>query len=112
MKVIVAGGRDFVPSTVHQAELEATLQQLGCTMVVSGAARGADTFGEQVAQDMGIPVRRFPAEWKVYGKSAGYRRNKVMANYADALVAFPGGKGTEHMINLAMEKNLKVILMS
>ena len=53
---------------------------------------------------------RYPADWDTYGKSAGYRRNQLMADNADALVAFWDGqsRGTGHMINLAKERNLKV----
>jgi glycerophosphoryl diester phosphodiesterase len=52
----------------------------------------------------------FPAEWDKYGKSAGYRRNEQMAQYAEVLVAFwdYNSPGTRHMINLAKQYNLEV----
>jgi len=109
MKVIVAGGRDFIPFTIHFDWLKDKLKELNATEEVSGCARGADTFGEQVASILYIPIKKFPPEWDIYGRSAGYRRNVEMANYADAVILFPGGKGTAHMKKIAEQKNLKVI---
>ena len=78
--------------------------------IVSGTARGADRFGEWFASECGFKVKRFPAEWDKYGKSAGYIRNKEMADYATHLIALWDGvsRGTSHMIKLAKEKGLKV----
>ena len=52
----------------------------------------------------------FPADWDLEGKSAGFKRNVKMAEYADALVAFWDGesKGTKHMIEIAKEKGLDI----
>jgi len=51
----------------------------------------------------------FSADWSKYGKSAGYKRNKQMALYADVLIAFWDGnsKGTKLMIELAKEYKFK-----
>ena len=78
--------------------------------IVSGCARGADTLGKKYANDHNIPVKKFPAEWNKYGRSAGYIRNTEMADYADILVAFWDGKslGTKHMIDTATKKGLIV----
>ena len=50
------------------------------------------------------------AEWIKYGRAAGPRRNKQMAEYADALLAYWDGKsrGTKNMIELAKDKGLKI----
>ena len=74
-------------------------------VIVSGTAKGADKLGELYAKNKSYPVHPFPADWHLHGKSAGYKRNKRMAQYADALVAFYDGssKGTGHMINLAKD---------
>jgi len=109
MKVIVAGGRDFIPTRQHYELLKDVLMTLNTTEEVCGGARGADEFGQEVAEHLAIPVKMFPADWDRYGKSAGYKRNEEMAQYADACVLFPGGKGTEHMRNLALKKGMKII---
>lgn len=110
MKVIIAGGRNFndYENLCHfcnkvlsnQTEIE----------IVSGTANGADKLGEKYANDNGYPIKRFPANWDKYGKSAGYKRNAQMAEYADGLIAFWDGKsrGTKHMIDLAKRSGLKV----
>jgi hypothetical protein len=80
------------------------------TEIVSGKARGVDTLGERWAKENDIPIKDFPADWENLGKSAGYRRNEQMGDYADALVCVWDGesRGSKHMINIANEKSLKV----
>ena len=59
---------------------------------------------------MGYEIRTFPANWAEFGKGAGLIRNKKMAKYADALIAFWDGKskGTKNMIQQAEEFGLKI----
>lgn len=109
MKVIVAGGRDFLPDKKHTDWLLLQFNELKITELVCGMARGADLFGYSIAKEMNISIKEFPALWEKYGKSAGYKRNEQMAQYAEACILFPGGKGTKHMENLANKYNLKII---
>lgn len=110
MKLIIAGGRYFVGRQKHLDWLnELEKEQLGSDPieeVISGCALGADTFGSCWANSRGIPVKEFRPEWHKHGKSAGPIRNQEMAEYADAVVLFPGEKGTEHMYTVAKKKNL------
>ena len=110
MKIIIAGTRDFSDYPLMKEECDRILQEYEDIEIVSGGARGADKMGEFYAKERGYPVKLFPADWNRLGKSAGYARNKQMAQYADALIAFWDGKssGTNHMINLAKENNLDV----
>jgi len=80
------------------------------TEVVSGGARGVDSYGEAWAKARGIAIKRFPADWSTHGKKAGFLRNVQMAEYADVLVAVWDGKsrGTRHMISAALRRKLKV----
>ena len=112
IKFIVAGGRDF-NGTSH--DWRWLFHQIGINKedeVVCGGARGGDAFGKEYAEEYGLKVKMFPAEWGKYGRSAGYRRNAEMADYADCLLAFWDGesKGTKHMIDLAKKKGLKVFI--
>ena len=77
--------------------------------VVSGTAKGADTFGEVWAAANGVLVRRMPADWS-QGRGAGPARNVEMAKVAEALVAVWDGqsRGTRHMINTAVKQGLRV----
>lgn len=98
MKVIIAGSRDLsVPS--HEIDRCLSIAGYAPTEIVSGAARGIDRCGEIWAQDHQIKVSRFSADWAALGKIAGPVRNRHMAEYGDALLAFPGtGRGTWDMI--------------
>jgi len=111
MKTIVAGGRSFKDAVLLDKILWDWAGFTSTRMeVVSGTANGADKCGEQWATTNGIGIKRFPAQWDEYGKSAGYRRNVEMADYAEALIAFWDGKskGTKHMIDIALAKGLIV----
>ena len=113
MKVIIAGSRTLDDVWSYIKLLEAVEKsQFKITEVISGTAKGIDTLAIQFAQHRDIPVTRFPAYWYKYGKSAGYKRNIDMANYADALIAVWEGKskGTKHMIDIATKKGLKVFV--
>jgi len=111
MKLIIAGSRSLsgksnsIYKYLNEIEKSNNIEE-----VVSGTARGPDTIGENWADDNNIPVKRFPANWNKHGKSAGFKRNVEMAEYADALIAFWDGEsnGTKHMINTAQSKDLKV----
>lgn len=107
MKTIIAGGREF---NDYKLVEETLLNYNDVTEIVSGCARGADSLGEKFAMEHAIPIKKFPADWDKYGKSAGYRRNEQMAIYAEQLIAFWDGKskGTKHMIDFAKKLGLKV----
>ena len=109
-RIIVAGSRDFTNYKLMQQKLDHLLQNKSNICIVSGAAKGADKLGERYARDRQLQLKQFFANWNLYGKSAGYKRNEKMAQNADALVAFWDGKsrGTMHMIDLAKKYNLAV----
>ena len=113
-RIIIAGSRDWgnwrlVDKAVKRSGIEINLEE---DVIVSGAARGVDTVGEVWAEDMGLPVVQFPAYWERHGKSAGHKRNKEMANYADALIAIWDGRsaGTRNMIETAQDHGLEVFV--
>ena len=108
MKLIIAGGRGYYVSEADHMKLDEILVAENVTEVVSGGASGADYGGELWAAKRGIPVKKFPANWNKHGKAAGFMRNTEMAAYADAVVLFPGGRGTEHMGQEASRAGLKI----
>lgn len=111
MKVVIAGSREGFDFLEVQDGIKASGFEV--TEVVSGTARGVDKLGEKWARMHIKDVKRFPADWKKLGKSAGYKRNVQMAEYSDALIAFwyNKSKGTGHMINIAKEKGLQVFVI-
>lgn len=117
-RVIVAGSRYYNDKEALYNMVDTVLKSIdGDVEIISGNCRGADKLGEQYAEEHGIPVKIFPAEWLKYGKRAGYIRNKQMAEYASeengVLIAFPFGdsKGTNMMIKLGKEHGLKVFVV-
>lgn len=112
LKIIIAGGREFKPSSYHVKKLYKILQDFGEFEAVSGGARGADAFGEYIVKRLfNKTPTLFPAQWNEFGKVAGRIRNSQMANYADMLIAFKGGNGTAHMIQCMQKLNKPVILI-
>lgn len=110
-KVIIAGGRNFDDYGFLKENMDWTLQNIEDDIViVSGAARGADSLGEKYAREKGYDIISKPADWDKFGRSAGYIRNKEMAEIADGCVCFwdQKSKGTKHMIDLAKKYNLKL----
>lgn len=91
---------------MHQARNDALVEILErelVTEVVTGGCAGIDLEAEDLAKRSLLLTTTFRPAWDVYGKAAGPLRNAEIAAYADALVAFPGGRGTEDMVE-KMEK--------
>ena len=106
IRVIVAGGRDYRPTPKDHERTVRLLRALGATHVVSGMARGVDTWGEAVAAELGLEVLLFPADWSTHGRRAGWLRNLEMARSADAVITLPGGRGTAMMRAIARASGL------
>ncbi len=114
MKIIIAGGRDFDDYDLLRESCDYLLKNQTEVEIISGCANGADKLGEKYAEERGYKITKFPANWNKFGKSAGFKRNIEMSEYADALIAFwdSESKGTSHMINQARNKNLKVRIVN
>ena len=110
-RVIIAGGRDYVAEPKHLEYVIEILLELQPKEIVSGGAKGADRVGEVIAGYYDIPLVNFHAAWDVFGKAAGPERNARMADYADVLIALPGGKGTRNMINEMQKRNKQVFII-
>lgn len=116
MKLIVAGGRDFTDTNRMIAELQKLVESGEITdspELVCGMARGADMLAYSLWANNKMPIHNFPANWDKYGKSAGYRRNQEMGEFADAAVCFWDGnsKGTKHMIDIMQKLNKPVYIV-
>ena len=77
---------------------------------VHGAALGADSLAGEWARARGIKETPVPADWNRYGRAAGMWRNMQMLDMKpDVVIAFPGGKGTQNMIDIAENANVRVM---
>lgn len=107
MKLIIAGSRTLHPSV---AFIYGAVESFGLpkiTEVVCGKAEGVDSCGEDYAIYYDIEVMPFFAKWDEHGKSAGYKRNLEMGQYADALLLIWDGesKGSGHMKEIMRKLN-------
>ncbi len=111
MKVIICGGRDYTEFDIAYAYLDALHEEYQFSLVIQGEAKGADSIAKQWALSKDIAVKGHRANWDLHGRKAGFLRNKEMLdeNNPDLVVAFPGGRGTAMMIELALKANVKVI---
>lgn len=107
MKILVCGGRRYLDYGMAKLVLD---EYEDIDLIIHGNARGADMLGQRYATDNNIPIQKFPAEWDIYGKAAGYIRNELMLHTSepDLVVAFPGGRGTENMVQLAKKHDYEV----
>lgn len=71
--------------------------------VVTGGAKGPDTWAENIAGELGLEVVVYPAEWDKYGKGAGRKRNTLIAQHADSCLVFWDGvsRGTQDFLRKA-----------
>lgn len=123
LRVIIAGSRSFTnydllsdKSSKIILEILRNNDNISDIEIVSGTARGADELGEQFAEIEGYSAVKYPANWDLFGRRAGYIRNTEMAQYAvnddsyGVLIAFWDGmsRGTKNMIDIAEEYGLEV----
>lgn len=112
--ILVCGSRDtsFLGSydTARHA-VEVRLRACTEEGVIHGGAPGIDRIAENVACELGMKVREFPANWSGLGRKAGIIRNEQMLDTRPALVlAFWDGesRGTEHTIESARRRGLRL----
>lgn len=109
--VVVTGGRDFLDEVYVFRALTSLMDEHGIKRLATGMEKGLDTFAFRWAN---LYLReecigQYPvldSEWRPDGpkgrfdRSEGHKRNRRMlvAENADFLVAFPGGRGTDGCI--------------
>jgi hypothetical protein len=80
--------------------------------LIQGGASGADKLAREWGQAKpGVVVGTYYADWKQYGKRAGILRNIEMLKDSrpHAVIAFKGGRGTEHMVSIAEKAGVPVL---
>jgi len=127
MKVLVCGGRHYSDrAKVFEVLDYLHLNRKPITLLIHGAATGADKLGEEWANDRGVEPDAYPAAWgdlsakgaviksrkdgSSYNANAGPTRNSKMLALGkpDFVVAFPGGDGTANMISQARMAGVRV----
>ncbi len=91
MKLIIAGSRNINFDTAYDIIVQKCLE-LKPTEIVTGNSGNVDLAGNLYANNIGHPLSKFNPDWEQFGKSAGPRRNRLMAKYADVLLLIWDGK--------------------
>lgn len=124
-RIAVVGNRDFRDRNVVTRVLDRLVQP--GDVLVSGGARGPDTWAEEYARAHGLAMKVFPALWKdlshpdadirkrldgsKYDARAGYRRNQFVVDAAEVVLAFVADDrngGTEDTIMRAVGAGKRV----
>jgi YspA, cpYpsA-related SLOG family len=113
-RILVTGSRTWEDAGVIAGVLAGYYRD--DAVLVSGACpRGADALAEEYWALLGGQIERHPADWKRYGKRAGFVRNAQMVNAgANACVAFirDGSRGASHCAGLARAAGIPVEIHS
>lgn len=112
MKVLVCGGRDFNDKRALFNALDGLRIRGEISQIITGGARGADELAEEWSRSRQVRRTVYPAKWNLLGKRAGLARNLEMLDKEgpDLVVAFPGGRGTAHMISISKERGFEVMI--
>lgn len=126
MVIAVIGSRGYKNRTLVEKYIKSL--EPG-TKVISGGASGPDFWAIKQAKACGLIWEEFLADWlnlthpdaiietrsdgTKYDKTAGFRRNIILAQQADKVVAFWDGvsKGTKSTIDLAKKFKKEIIII-
>lgn len=104
MKLGIVGSRN--PGVSYQDWLALLLEHVDpadVELVVSGGAKGVDTYAKVFAARYHIPYMEYAPQYSVYGKYATLKRNTQIVKEASMVIAFPtaDSRGTLHSIKEA-----------
>jgi hypothetical protein len=123
-RIIVCGGRKYEDMGSVFIVLD-SLPHPEHLLLMHGAATGADSLAQKWAILRDARVKSYPANWgdlehddaiikktpsgRYYDVNAGRRRNEEMLKeLPDLVIAFPGGNGTAHMVQIALDAMVPV----
>jgi hypothetical protein len=104
IRIAIVGSRNFPDEIMVRTILHGVLKMWH--LVVSGGARGVDTWGAEVANEIGIPVCTHKPAWDTEGKCAGLNRNTTIVRDSDVVIAFWDGKSTGTLDTIEKAKAL------
>lgn len=106
MKVAIIGSRNIIVNNIGKYIPDNTSE------IVSGGARGVDTCAREYAIKNNIKLTEFLPEYGKYGRNAPLKRNLLIIDYADYVIAFWDGKsrGTRFVIEESKKRGKHVKL--
>lgn len=120
-KIGIVGSRDFNDYKFMRVTLDKIIfgkatvfgkPVYNCSKIISGGAIGADRFAAYYAKENNIELEEFLPDWERYGKSAGFKRNRLIVDNSDIIIAFWDGKskGTKNTLSIAKEQNKTTLI--
>lgn len=113
-RVLICGDRGWTNGRLILKYLK-YLQAFGGTkVVIEGECSGADSLARKAAEELGLEVAPFPANWKKFGRAAGPIRNQQMLDEGKPtyVLAFHNdiehSKGTKDMVARARKAHIPV----
>ena len=115
MKLAIVGTRN--PGVTYQEWEKLLLNKITpdeIQMVISGGAKGVDTFAKLFAARYHKPYMEFAPQYDVYGRYATLKRNTQIVKEASTVIAFPSAesRGTYHSIKEAQRIGRRVIVVN
>ena len=108
MKVSVVGSRNILTVDLHKYLPSNTSE------IISGGSVGVDTCAKNYAQNNRIKFTQLLPNFELYGRSAPLKRNDLLVDSADKVIAFWDGKsrGTKFVIDYCrkIEKEYRLYL--
>ena len=107
MKLAIIGSRQ-----INLKDIEKYLPP-SVSEIVSGGAKGVDSYAAEYARKNGIKLTEFLPEYEKYGRGAPLKRNVKIVEYADEGLAFwdVSSKGTKYTIELFKKANKKIAVI-
>jgi hypothetical protein len=118
--ILVCGGRNYDDREKLFEMLEQSLQAVTLAgrsfTLVHGGAAGADSLSDEWATvrkicNEGGVVKVYKADWQTHGRAAGPIRNIKMLTESkpDLIIAFKGGRGTAHMMQIGKAAGVPIL---
>lgn len=102
LKVAVIGSRD-----TGDIKLEHLLAHipLNTSLLISGGAAGIDSYAEEAARILKLPIRVILPDYVTFGRQAPLVRNRQIVQAADLVLAFwdTHSRGTAHALRCCIE---------
>ena len=105
MKVAIVGSRSLNIDISSYIPVD-------CTSIISGGAVGIDSIAANYAKMNGKEFIEYLPNYKLFGRAAPIKRNTLIIENADLVIAFWDGKskGTLNSINQAKKLGKKIII--
>ena len=108
MIVAIVGSRGLVCQDFSQYLPAST------TKIISGGAKGIDQAAREFAAAQNIPFQEYLPEYHRYGRAAPLKRNLLLVENADLVLAFWDGisHGTQHTIACCQKLGVPVRIIT